>query len=448
MPLDDTVISRLAGVVGEPHIRPGGTADAVDGATPTAVVTPGTAEEIAEVLRIANAEHFNVIPCGGRTMLALGRPPDRCDVLLSTRRLQHLLHHSPADLVATVETGLTLETLQADLGKNNQILPLDPPYAQSATIGGVLSANTSGPKRLLYGGVRDYLLGTRVVRPTGEIVKAGGIVVKNVTGYDMNKLYIGALGTLGIVVEATFKLHPIPETEETLLATCPSHDTASACVEAIRNSQLLPAAMTVIDPEAHTQIADGRVKTSYLFALCAEGVEPIVVRHRSLGTDLLREAGAHDIIVLDAETSAPFWEQIRRLPCAEMAVDGGICSATCRSVLPVARGQDLFPLVHRIARENGVKVLTLFHAGHGIGYVRLLTDPDGLALDHLVRAVVVLREEIVRREGHLIVESAPLLFKRKVDVWGKMDSRDLVLMRMLRTRFDPRSIVNPVRFVV
>src|SRR4051812_47178313 len=175
--------------------------------------------EVSQVVREANESNQVVIPRGGGTRMGLGFPPTAADVLLHTTNLDRVVDYEPADLTLTIEAGATLEEVQELLRPEGQFLALDPPLASQSTLGGIIASNASGPLRLAYGSARDLVIGTRVVNADGISTKAGGRVVKNVAGYDLNKLYIGSLGTVGIVVELSFKLWPLPHAEATLLAS-------------------------------------------------------------------------------------------------------------------------------------------------------------------------------------------------------------------------------------
>lgn len=171
---------------------------------------PRTPEELASKLREAAESNLAVVPVGGRRAAAMGNPPERCDVELHTTRLDRVIEHSQADMVVSVEAGITLEALQAELGKAGQFLPLDPFNSPGHTVGGLLATGWTGPLRNRYGSPRDFLIGIRVALPDGRLATAGGRVVKNVSGYDLMKLHYGALGTLGVIVAASFKVFPKP----------------------------------------------------------------------------------------------------------------------------------------------------------------------------------------------------------------------------------------------
>src|SRR6266851_3044750 len=226
------------------------TASAIDGIASTPRVTPASREEMAEALRLADSRGEAVAPVGGGTQLDLGMPPTRLDLVIETTRLNKVVEYEPADLTVTVEAGLPFADLQKQLAEQGQFLALDPPAAASATIGGVIATNVSGPLRFAYGTARDLVIGTRVANPDGTLTRAGGRVVKNVAGYDLNKLYVGSLGTLSIIVELSFKLAPIPPAAESVVGQFADVDTARRVGNAVVHSPLSPLAIELLGPGA------------------------------------------------------------------------------------------------------------------------------------------------------------------------------------------------------
>src|SRR5579859_5170749 len=220
--------------------------DAVAGVRPRVVVTPGSEEEVAAVLAFADREGLKVLPRGGGTQLGLGFPPSGGDILLSTARLNAIVEHAPHDQTVSVLPGLPLADLQASLARTRQWLALDPSTGPAATLGGLIAASPSGPRRLRYGGVRDQIIGVRVALADGTIAKGGGKVVKNVAGYDLPKLFTGSLGTLGVVVSATFRLYPLAAASRTVLFNAPELRTLGECALAVSTSTLVPSAIDVL----------------------------------------------------------------------------------------------------------------------------------------------------------------------------------------------------------
>ncbi len=229
---------------------------AVDGVFPRLVVTPTDKEQVAQVVSLASQYSLKVLARGGGTRMNLGGIPEHLDLVVETRKLTRLLEYEAADLTCHVEAGMTLAVLQEQLATKGQWLALDPPDAEEATLGGILASNASGPRRLRYGTARDLVIGLHVVQASGEIARSGGRVVKNVAGYDLNKLYIGSLGTLGIIVEANLKLQPLPPFERTLLLTYTNAQDAVQTVMALLGSVLTPSAIEIIDAGAATDMSD------------------------------------------------------------------------------------------------------------------------------------------------------------------------------------------------
>ena len=189
-----------------------------DNCIPQVVVEPETVKDIQNIQRYASKNSYTVLPAGSGTKLGIGNLAPNPDIVLSTKHLNKVIEYEPADLTVTVEAGMLLKDLQITLSKHRQFLPFDPPYADRCTIGGIVATNTSGPQRLGYGTARNLVLGMHVVHADGKMVKSGGKVVKNVAGYDLNKLYIGAFGTLGIITDVSLKLAPLPLHQEIIVA--------------------------------------------------------------------------------------------------------------------------------------------------------------------------------------------------------------------------------------
>jgi glycolate oxidase FAD binding subunit len=233
----------LRGIAGAAHVRPGGAADSIAGVPGRLVVEPGSEQELSDVLRYANDAGLRVAPRGGGTKLTWGNPPARVDLIVSTARLDQIIEHAWADLTVTVEAGCTMQNLEERLAQHGQRLALDAMWPERATVGGVLSTNDSGALRLRFGGMRDLIIGVTLALPDGTLARSGGKVVKNVAGYDLPKLATGALGTLGVIARATFRLHPLPQNARTFSIAATDIAEMLHCMMAIQDSQLAPSAL-------------------------------------------------------------------------------------------------------------------------------------------------------------------------------------------------------------
>src|SRR5258707_2938322 len=215
---------KFIALVGNEYLRAASAADVVAGVQPKLVVDRGTEGELAEILRLSSEAGLAVIPRGGGTKLGWGNPPARADLILSTARLTEIIEHAWADLTVSVEAGCTIQRLQETLAQHGQRLALDPLWPEKATVGGVLSTNDSGALRLRFGALRDLIIGATIALADGTLASSGGKVVKNVAGYDLPKLVTGALGTLGVIVRAVFRLLPLPRNTRSFSFSAPDVD--------------------------------------------------------------------------------------------------------------------------------------------------------------------------------------------------------------------------------
>ena len=423
--------SALEPLVGN-GVRPATDEDRIAGIQPQVVVEPGSEEEVAAVLAFANKEGLRVLIRGGGTQLGLGSPPTGGDILLSTTRLNAIVEHVPHDLVVTAQAGLPLATLQAALQHSKQWLALDPDLAAEATIGGVIATNATGARRLRYGGVRDSIIGIRVVLADGTIAKGGGKVVKNVAGYDLPKLFTGALGTLGIIVSATFRLYPVPIASGTVYISASS--ISSLCDLAVRiiGSTLVPTVVDVFGDTAHTN--------AYTMAVRFEmGQEAVKAQAATL---LAMVAEIHGDTIqatqqLEGDAETQFWSHT---VSTYKVVDATNTVLTLKASLLPTEVAHWLTDVEQVCQQQQIHATWRAHAGHGLVFVQLSGDDATL-----VSAVQELRQEALKQQGSLVAMDAPPNVARQVDVWGPVPAFDV--MRSLKARFDPQNILNPGRFV-
>jgi glycolate oxidase FAD binding subunit len=436
-----SLLEKLTGLLGSDAILPLEQLGnyAVDGLTPQAVVQPATREGVAEVLRWATAEQMAVVPRGGGTQLTLGNLPSRVDLVLDLRRLNRVIDYQPADLTATVEAGITLEALHQELAQGGKFAPLEAPLAQKATIGGVLATNASGPLRHAYGLARDWLIGISVVSAAGVETRAGGRVVKNVTGYDLNKLYTGSLGTLGVIVEASFKLTPVAGDSGALAAAFPSSQKAIKEARALLTRVFAPQGVQVINGpvarllNAPLTVSDDAAVVVAFFS----GRSRAVQRRLDESLKFLQDQGARHAERLDEDEGSSL---LRRLTDLGWSPD----------TLPVLGLKINVPpsLVDQAANwpQQGGQTDTLpgMIADVGFGGMRLLwwrVDESA------VLAIISQLRKMAQESGSsIVVERCPLSVKQQIDIWG--DSfQGMEIMRRIKQNFDPLGILNPGRFV-
>ncbi len=354
---------------------------------------PATAEEVARCLREAAEGGLAVTPVGGGRASGMGDPPGRSDVELHTSRLDRVLEHSKADMVVSVEAGIKLETLQAQLGQAGQFLPLDPFNSPGHTIGGILASGWSGPLRMRFGTPRDYLIGIRVALPDGRLAGAGGRVVKNVSGYDMMKLHVGALGSLGVIVAASFKVFPTPLHDVTLEGNHPSVEEAMAACDRALALPLPPAALEVF--------STGRVIARFLGS--RDAVQRMV-------SELGWAAGDPSAWAEHSRRASDTWARI------------SIPRHKLRSTL------------------MNLPAVADWWASPGVGIVHW----SGASNVDTVREVRAAAES---GGGSLVLLAAPPEIQGELGAWGTPPP-SLELMQRLKTAFDPRHVLNPGRFVV
>ena len=442
------LIEELSQIVGAPFVQATTSMGAyrVDGQEPWAVVSPGDIDEMSAVLALAHRQELAVVPWGGGTTMAMGHPPERLDIVLSLSRLDRVLDHEPADLTATVQAGITMADLQTHLASRGQWWPVDPPLSTAATLGGVLATNASGPKRLLYGTARDLLIGIKVVHPDGAISKAGGKVAKNVTGYDMMKLYIGSLGTLAVIAEATLKLRPLPPSQQLAWSTFARQESAAEAARRLLTGGLLPSAVEVVNPpltaHLHRALAGSAGGEGWSLIVGLDGAEPAVIRQRHEIDALGRAGGA--AAWWTGPDDGRLWQSLQerlrpnraeRMACVVIRV-GTVRTHTEAILDKLAElGSHLNAAVELSARF-----------GNGLVYGRFPLNGEAEPPAQLTQALTAMRRELASERGYLVVESAPPAFKTRFDCWGDVGPQAEV-MAGLKHEFDPRRVLNPGRFV-
>ena len=435
------LVSALNGIIGEPNVIQDPdqlNVYAVDGLAPKAVVIPGSVEEVSRLLAYAYLEKLAVVPRGNGTKMAAGGIPGKIDLVLSMLRINRITEHDIPNLSLSVEAGITLAEVQKKLagtGKGS-FLPLDPPYSEQATIGGIIATNSSGPRRYLYGSARDLLLGLKAVSPNGDVVAFGGKTVKNVSGYDMTKLMIGSWGALGVITEITTKLLPLPEASATLLASFGDLAKAGSLTRKILHSVLLPSAMELMDGRAAGQLGE---KARYLVAFSLEGVGEAVDRQVAEIGELAERGGAVDTKVLKGEDERNFWIRVRDFALASAA------SVILRSNVVISKLTETLRNYEKMAQAAGVDCALIGHAGNGI-LTSYILDYGAAKMGSVAELIGKFTDEAEKHEGNLIVESSPRDLKERVSVWGRPRSDDVV-MRRLKETVDPGGVLNPGRFV-
>jgi glycolate oxidase FAD binding subunit len=401
------------------------------GAVPT--IEPDTAAELAAAVQRASNARQSIVIRGAGTKMDWGRRPAHVDAILSTRRLNRVLAHQHGDLTATVEAGAALRDVNEALARHGQCLPLDPPFADRATIGGILATNDSGPLRHRFGTPRDLVIGVQLATVDGALAKAGGQVVKNVAGYDLSKLVCGSFGSLAAIVTATFKLTPLPSASKTIAVNVSGVETLGQIVREVMSSQLEPIAFEIDVSAGHTAVDVSPAGTSVAQPFRAAVILrfaslPSVVDAQVAQALALPSVKGGSTTVTEGEAERDLWDQhARRLWDAP----GAIVRA---SWLPA----DLEAALKGCATAVTPTATALVgRAAVGAGLLRLDGDArsQAAAIEQLRRSTTLRNIVIVRGSDEL---------KSLVDVWGPMGDREKLFASLKRT-LDPHGVLNAGR---
>src|SRR5712691_842373 len=408
---------------------------AIDGREPERVVFPESIEQVAEMLRTASEQHIAVTPVGHGAFLHIGGIPRRYGLALSLQRLNRIVDYQPADMTVTVEAGMTLARLQETLGENGQWLPIDPPSPEEATIGGIIAANLSGSVRLSQGTIRDFLIGLKVVQADGTVIKGGGRVVKNVAGYDLPKLYCGSFGTLGVIVEATFKVRPRPEAQAVLSLTFPLAEQAMELALRLLGSELQPSFLELTN---FNPLEEEGGDNTYRLVVGFAGIAEEVAYQRARICEL-SESGEPVIAEWQEGNEQTLMQALRDFPVA------GEAMLRCKASLLPTRVATFCQGLEEEAGSRGLAVRLLARTGNGIVYSRFLPSTD-VSPEKLLSLVDWLRILAKKLEGYVVVEAIDPALKERVDVWGHVGGA-FPLMKRLKETLDPQGMLNPGRFV-
>jgi glycolate oxidase FAD binding subunit len=392
---------------------------------PAIHVNPGSTGEVRRCLEICGSAGRTVIPAGKASWLECGNPVRSADVVLSLERMNRIIDYSPSDLTATVEAGLTLDEFNSVARRERQWLPFDPPGRSSASLGAVAACNSTGALRFGFGMPRDYVLGLRLAHADGTESKSGGRVVKNVAGYDLNKLYVGSFGTLAVLTEITFKLRPLPEMDSTVLVRSKYRGPLFLFAKKLMASELQPAS---------------------------------VILTNRLSQDSVPEPGGDNALVVRfMESRAAVSHQV------SWAIENAGSDCHARE-MSVAESEDIWARVadwHLLA-NNAVRMSvplstvavkveeclqtpfgSVATADIGTGIIRMAFEAED---DSAIKTIERLRASAGMVGGSVVIERASSFVKQRADSWGDVGPT-ANLMRSIKARFDPESILNPGRFV-
>jgi glycolate oxidase FAD binding subunit len=396
------------------------------------LIQPCDIAELGDTVGRASSDGLAIYPLGGRTMLDYGLPPTRKGIGVDLRGLNQVIDYPARDMTITVQAGITIAKLQELLATENQRLPIEVPQADRATLGGVIATNTSGPRRYGFGTLRDYIIGISIINDQGQEVKAGGRVVKNVAGYDMCKLYIGSLGTLGIITQVTLKLRPRPE-EQALVAIGCEPESVGLLLDRLHKSKTRPVCLELLNAAAvrgiNHKVGGLLPETTWVLVVGFEENNQAVCWQVK---QLIKEYAPHYSGELNAFASAmaePLWQALidfPALPERKLTFKANLLPSG--TVMFCKQATTLSPNLQIQA-----------HAGNGIVIVHVVHD---LSMDQAQAMMRKLVGWAGAAQGNVIVQRCPAEWKKHLPVWGTPRD-DEWLMRLVKEKLDPHNIFNP-----
>jgi glycolate oxidase FAD binding subunit len=420
---------------------------AIGPCAPTVVVRPETQEQAVAVLTMAGHERFAVVPWGQGTQMHLGALPQPYDLALCLAGLQRIVEYDVANLTVIAEAGLPLREVYRASLPERQFLPLGFP-GTPASLGGLLVTNTSGIKRSRYGSLRDLLLGVRVALPDGSLTRFGGRVVKNVAGYDMNKLFIGSLGAFGVVLETSYRLAALPEDDRVLAMQFPTLTQAIAAAAAVQASQLLPSALMLLSAgAAHvTPLALTIQPDQVVLLLNFDGPHEAVQRQLRDSRVFCQQHGCLDETLVTGKALLTLWEAQEKWQAAPQAAEPArlqVRLGTLPSHLVDAIG--VLTTLLPACLQQDVSWCADYMQGQIFAHIRL-AQPESEKVESAVSAwLAQLRTQLRQWYGYGVVAYAPATLRQQLDVWGETPGG--ALLRLYKQRFDPHGVLNPGRYV-
>jgi glycolate oxidase FAD binding subunit len=457
--ISPSVISRLCELVGAANVASDFAqlaAYEIDRKLPAAAVRPGSSEEVAKIVKFAASEKLALVPTGARTKLGVGYAPSRYDLALDMTRLNKVIAYDPGDLTLSVEAGVPLAKLAQVLAEHRQFLPLPVPFVNRTTIGGLIASGVDSPLRQFYGTARDFLLGMEYVTGEGVATKSGGRVVKNVTGYDIHKLMIGALGTLGVITRVNFKTFPMPLATRGFIARFPTAENALEMRHHIAQSALTPLTMEIVSPRVAELFASDAAtryerapmpasvisNTEWALSTGYAGNEQVLERYAKDLQPMAKESGATVVSIL-AENLPPAWARKREFIPIALA-SSPATTIVKMSVLPM-RMKDALAAAQEAAETNNLRWAAL---ARGVGIIYFAILPSDHTEEHRQRvanATTATQEACAKLTGHATIPWAPAEWKYSLQIWGP-PRPDAPQMQALKSVFDPQQILSPGRF--
>jgi len=441
--------ARVAQIAGAQNVisdAAGLSAYQIGGKTPSAAIRPESTEHVAEIVRFAVTEKLAIVPCGARTKLDMGAAPRQYDLALDLTRLDRVVAYDPGDMTLSVEPGIPLHRIESTLAEHRQFLPLVVPFMNRATAGGTIASGVDSPLRQFYGTARDYVLGIEFVTGDGASAKSGGRVVKNVSGYDLHKLMIGALGTLGVLTRINFRTFPLPAATRAIVATFGDAARAVDLRHAVAGSPLRPLALEIVSPRAVELLGrDGLASNGdwlavASFAGTAKALERCVRDIRQMAEQI----GATAFTISEDEPSLAAPDRTSEFVPAALA-SSAAATILKLSVVPTR----ITAMLDAAAKTADVAQMHWAAVARGVGILYFALLPNERNDDTLARVERATNEIFGRcaaLDGNATIPWCPAEWKSALPIWGP-ERGDLGPMRALKKVFDPHGVLSPGRFM-
>ena len=428
--------------------------------TPPVMVYPRTQSQLAAIMTCAHRHGWRVLPCGLGSKLHWGGVVSGVEIVVSTARLTQLVEHAVGDLTFTAEAGMPFAIAQSQLNQSRQHLAIDPNFAHTATLGGILATADTGSLRHRFGGVRDRVLGLSIVRCDGEMVKCGGRVVKNVAGYDLMKLFTGSFGTLGVISQVTLRVYPQAEAFGAWIGVGESTAIAQTAT-ALLASTLTPTTIDLLSPQC---VNDLKLGHGMGLVVTFESLTDSVQWQGDRLTTMGESVGLCTQIIGDRTLYDSLWHGLKRQmdgdgvealsnvidpssssKCIREPINSDHVSILCKLGIRSTEAVTLFTQLDTIL---AIPWFGQIHMGSGLGRLRF-NYPGSLTpatIDQLVNKLLAVRTYCHQFKGFLTILDAPIRLKQKMDVWGYMGNA-LTIQQSLKQQFDPLQLLSPQRFL-